>query len=95
MDNLKWIFDGIGTEILSLVIGAIIGGLTGYKIGIKKKARQTQEAKNNANQRQEIVVSGNTVIEGNSNVQNSVEQTQKASNSSKQVQIGRISDGKQ
>lgn len=32
MENLKWIFEGIGTEIVSLVVGLIIGGASGYKI---------------------------------------------------------------
>ena len=36
METLQWVFDGIGTELLSLVIGGIAGGFTGYKIGIKK-----------------------------------------------------------
>ena len=32
-----WFFDGIGSTIVSLIAGAIIGGFTGYKIGIHKK----------------------------------------------------------
>ena len=38
------IFDGIGTEIISLIFGAIIGGTVGYKIGSKSK--QTQNSVN-------------------------------------------------
>ena len=34
------IFDGIGTEIISLIFGAIIGGTVGYKIGSKSKQSQ-------------------------------------------------------
>ena len=45
MENLQWIFDGIGTELLSLVIGGIAGGFAGYKIGIKKSGKQVQKAK--------------------------------------------------
>ena len=52
MENLKWIFDGIGTELLSLVIGAVVGGVTGYKIGITKKVKQTQKAGKNSTQSQ-------------------------------------------
>lgn len=33
----KWFFDGIGSSVFSLVVGAIIGSFTGYKIGINKK----------------------------------------------------------
>lgn len=36
MENLQWIFDGIGTELLSLVIGGIAGGFAGYKIELRK-----------------------------------------------------------
>ena len=36
MENLEWILDGIGTELISLAVGAIAGGFAGYKIGIKK-----------------------------------------------------------
>lgn len=34
------IFDGLGTEIISLIFGAIIGGTVGYKIGSKSKQSQ-------------------------------------------------------
>ena len=33
MENIKWIFDGFGTEILSLIIGLATGGAIGYKVG--------------------------------------------------------------
>ena len=35
----KWFFDGIGSSVFSLVVGAIIGSFTGYKIGINKKIK--------------------------------------------------------
>ena len=47
---MEWFFDGIGTEIISLIVGALIGGGVGYKIGIKKVFKQRQKAKDNANQ---------------------------------------------
>ena len=37
MEDIKWIFEGFGTEILSLIIGLITGGTIGYKIGIVKE----------------------------------------------------------
>ncbi|MBQ9940577.1 MAG: hypothetical protein IJO74_03455 [Clostridia bacterium] len=52
MVNLEWIFEGIGTELLSLAIGAVVGGLTGYKIGVKNKAKQNQKAGKNSTQSQ-------------------------------------------
>ena len=94
MENLQWIFDGIGTEILSLAIGAIAGGFAGYKAGIKKSGKQTQKARSGAKQRQELTVDGNAEAGGDSNVQNNISQVQKAGKNSEQVQIGRISNGK-
>lgn len=55
MEKFKWIFDGIGTEIISLVIGSILGGGIGYKIGIHvniKSIKQNQKAGNNSSQTQ-------------------------------------------
>ena len=50
MDGLEWIFEGIGTELISLAIGAIIGGAAGYKIGSKNKIKQNQKAGDNSKQ---------------------------------------------
>ena len=50
MENLEWIFDGIGTEIISLIIGAVLGGAAGYKIGSKNKIKQKQNAGDNSKQ---------------------------------------------
>ena len=52
MNNLEWIFDGIGTELISLIIGSLVGGFAGYKIGVKNKVKQRQNAKDFANQTQ-------------------------------------------
>ena len=50
----QWLFDGIGTEIISIIVGLIVGGISGgaigYHIGIKNKVKQTQKAKDNASQ---------------------------------------------
>ena len=58
---MEWIFDGIGTEIISAVIGLLIGGVGGYSIAIRKTNNMKQKAKNNANQTQvgEINYNGN------------------------------------
>lgn len=36
MSDLQWIFDGIGTEILSGILGLLFGGFVGFRIGVKK-----------------------------------------------------------
>ena len=55
---LEWFFDGIGTEIVSiivsLIVGAIGGGAIGYKVGIKRTAAQKQRAGDDSEQRQEL-----------------------------------------
>ena len=94
MTNLQWIFDGIGSEILGLAVGAIVGGITGYRVGVRKNTKQIQKAKSGANQRQELVVDDPVMVGDKSSVQNNIRQTQKAGKNSDQIQVGRISDGK-
>lgn len=52
MGNVEWIFSGIGTYILSGIVGLLVGGFAGYQIGIHSKAKQKQKAGNNSNQTQ-------------------------------------------
>ena len=51
---MEWMFDGIGTELISTVIGLLIGafggGAVGYKIGSKNKIKQNQNAGDNSKQ---------------------------------------------
>ena len=48
---MEWIFDGIGTAIITLILGLLVGGTVGYKIGINKNIiRQKQKAGNNSSQ---------------------------------------------
>lgn len=49
---MDWIFSGIGTEIISAIIGIIIGGFGGYKLGVRNRIKQVQKAGNGANQKQ-------------------------------------------
>lgn len=51
---LEWIFDGIGSELISVLIGLAIGGGAGYYIGVKttNKIKQKQKAGGNAKQEQ-------------------------------------------
>ena len=43
MENIEWIFSGIGTYILSVLAGLLVGGFTGYKIGIRSKVKVKQK----------------------------------------------------
>ena len=49
---MEWIFEGIGTAIITLILGLITGGAIGYRIGIKNttKVNQKQKAGDNATQ---------------------------------------------
>lgn len=49
---MEWIFDGIGTAIVSGVAGLLLGGAAGYKIGIKNSIMQNQKGGDNSNQSQ-------------------------------------------
>lgn len=46
---MDWFFSGIGTEIISALIGLLIGGIGGYKIGVRNKIKQVQKAGDNSN----------------------------------------------
>ncbi len=56
---MEWIFEGIGTAIVSLILGLIIGGVGGYKIGIRKSNEMNQKAGNNAKQTQIGMINSN------------------------------------
>ncbi len=46
---MEWIFDGIGTAIVTLIVGFLTGGAVGYKIGINKNTvKQKQKAGDNS-----------------------------------------------
>ena len=47
---MEWFFDGLGTSLVSLIIGLLGGSAVGYRIGIKKSVRQNQKAGNNSSQ---------------------------------------------
>ncbi len=89
---LEWFFDGIGTELISLIIGAIGGGAVGYKVGIKRTAVQKQVAGDNSEQSQEIKMGKNDVRNSPSKSKTSIRQSQKAGNNAVQTQVGGTSD---
>lgn len=48
-ENISWVFSGIGSTVISIIVGAICGGVAGYRIGIKKMTiKQTQKRMRNA-----------------------------------------------
>ena len=49
MNWVEWVFSGIGTQFISVIVGMIIGAIGGYKIGIRKSCfKRTQKARDNA-----------------------------------------------
>lgn len=89
----EWFFDGIGSTIVSLVLGAIIGGFTGYKVGIHHTVKLNQKAENSAEQKQ-IIKMAETFDSTESNHNTNVIMKQKAKNNAKQTQIGGIGSGR-
>ncbi len=49
---MEWIFEGIGTAIVSGLIGVVFGGGVGYYIGVQTSIKQKQKAGDNAQQNQ-------------------------------------------
>ena len=91
---VTWVFDGIGSTIFSLIVGALIGGAIGYKIGIHKNVKQKQIGGNSAKQRQEFTLENEDVSKGGGKIKNNFLQGQKAGDNAEQVQIGGIKRGR-
>lgn len=92
---MEWIFDGIGTEIIGMIVSLIIGGfgaVVGYKIGIKRNVKQIQMASDAAKQKQELNAEASDSNKNFSKSQTNIKQVQKAGNDAVQTQIGRIND---
>ena len=88
---VKWFFDGLGTELTSLAVGAIFGGIVGFRMGKRKiKFTQVQEAGVDAEQYQQ----GKSIQKSKrynakaQDVMSTFRQEQKAGDRSKQTQIG-------
>ena len=86
MEWYEWVFDGIGTT----VIGAICSFI-GYKAAIKKISKQSQIAKDDATQKQEMVIEN---TDGDKNVKSTIKQNQKAGDRAEQIQCGEFRSGK-
>ncbi len=93
---MNWIFEGIGTQIIgiiiSLIIGALGGGAVGYKIGIKRTAKQEQIAGDEAKQKQELHMDEIRTRKNISKNKTNIRQSQEAGNNVVQTQIGEIND---
>ena len=93
---MDWFFDGIGTEIIgiiiSLIIGALGGGAVGYKIGIKRTVKQKQNSGDDTEQKQEFHIEGNRVGKKSLKNTTNIKQSQKAGKNAVQTQSGGISD---
>lgn len=88
---IKVVFDGIGTELISLFVSFMLGGVIGFRIGKHtRKIKQTQKAGSNADQYQESVYPHEHInnIENCFDSKSVIRQSQKAKNNSKQTQIG-------
>lgn len=48
---MDWLFDGLGTMLLGLIVGGGLGGTVGWRFGVKS-VRQSQRAGDNATQSQ-------------------------------------------
>ncbi len=98
---MEWFFDGLGTELVSMIVGLLlgagVGGIAGYKIGINKSVlKQNQKAGTNSKQKQ-IGKSVAGVSEDGLDIESNnskIKQNQKAGNEAVQKQIGGISRGK-
>lgn len=95
---MEWFFDGLGTELLSLIIGATAGSFIGYRIGVKKnKLSQTQHGGEGSKQEQKgkIGDKSKSISEGNavSMDKSKLIQTQKAGDNATQIQKGKIENG--
>lgn len=84
----EWVLDGIGTELISLLIGSLGGGLVGYKIGIRNKSKQKQKAGRSSKQIQTLNIDVNSSKQSGGDCVSNISQSQKAGKNSVQEQIG-------
>ena len=82
----EWVFDGMGTALISFISGFI-----SYKVATKRISKQFQSAKNDSLQKQEMFIENGA---NESNVQDIIKQTQKAGDGADQIQCGGFKNGK-
>jgi|InofroStandDraft_1065614.scaffolds.fasta_scaffold19056_3 hypothetical protein len=86
MEWYEWVFDGLGTTVIAAICSFI-----SYKAAVKQIGKQSQVARDNAKQKQEMVIEGK---ENEQDVRNTINQTQKACNNAEQIQYGGFKNGK-
>ena len=96
---MEWFFDGLGTELISvikgIIFGAVTGGTIGYKIGVNKQSVKQEQKAGTASKQRQIGERDKTIVldEKNLSISNTkIRQEQKAKNEASQIQIGRIKD---
>lgn len=98
---MNWFFDGIGTELISALIGLIVGtgagGTVGYRIGIRRNSLvQMQDAGNDSRQKQIGQVSEEEYGDNKENLNKishlKISQKQKGGKNTIQSQIGGINN---
>ncbi|MCU0678083.1 MAG: hypothetical protein MUF19_00645 [Candidatus Pacebacteria bacterium] len=47
-ETISWIFEGIGTALVTFLFGLLAGSFTGYKIAIRKSVKINQKQKGGA-----------------------------------------------
>lgn len=86
---IKWFLDGLGTELISLIIGALFGGTVGFRIGKhKRKLHQVQEAGMESEQYQKGSFRQKSHNPKSEDAISFFTQKQTAGDRSKQTQIG-------
>lgn len=85
---MDWFFNGLGTEIIGVLITCIIGTAGYYVFVYKRTIKQEQIAGDNSDQRQEYQIVDNDDEKNTALMSDNLEQYQKAGNGSTQTQIG-------
>lgn len=75
--DYKWIFDGIGSSLVTFILGLIFGGIGGYWTGVSSKRKQS--AGHGAQQKQSFK-------DNLSKTCKKIEQSQKAGDNATQIQ---------
>lgn len=86
-EDIKWIFSGSGTTILSHIVTAVVSAFAGYKVGVRSTVKQIQKAGKNSKQYQRSNLQ-NSSSNNAKTTASMLTQTQEAGDHSSQKQIG-------
>lgn len=92
--NFSWLFDGIGTTIISGIVGTLVGSVIGFKIGVRKTSKQFQKSGNDSIQKQIIDIDNPQISKEKQSHEIKLNQTQKAGHNANQLQVGKNIHGK-